>query len=177
MGAQADACLSRDGPCQYCDDHQENYCPSLVVTYGSKHREGSKTYGGYARYHRCPSDFVFRIPDGLEPELAAPVLCAGVTVYNALKQWGAGQGTTVGVVGLGGLGHFALLYAKAMGAKVVVISRGEGKRADAVGMGADGFIATETDPDWVKKNTGTLDLIVSTTASAKVSNTGSFVED
>lgn len=138
-------------------------------TYGSKHRNGGPTYGGHALYHRCPSHFVIKIPKGLAPEAAAPMLCGGVTVYSPLKHFGAGLGKRVGVVGVGGLGHFAVLFAKALGAdEVVGISRKAAKRKDAIDLGCDDYIATDDDKDWVTKNASRFDLIISTVSSTKV---------
>lgn len=138
-------------------------------TYGSKHRNGGPTYGGHALYHRCPSHFVIKIPKGLAPEAAAPMLCGGVTVYSPLKHFGAGPGKRVGVVGVGGLGHFAVLFAKALGAdEVVGISRKAAKRKDAIDLGCDDYIATDDDKDWATKNASRFDLIISTVSSTKV---------
>lgn len=108
VGAQSDSCLGRDGPCQECSNNCESYCAKVVGTYASVHRNGAKSYGGHGSYHRCPSHFVIRIPEGLAPEHAAPLLCGGITVYSPLKHFGAGPGTKVAVAGVGGLGHFLL---------------------------------------------------------------------
>ncbi|POR37696.1 NADP-dependent alcohol dehydrogenase 6 [Tolypocladium paradoxum] len=142
VGAQADACLGRDGhPCGACSSGAENYCASSVHT----------------------------IPEGLAPEAAAPMLCGGVTVYSPLRHFGAGPGKRVGVVGVGGLGHFAVLFAKAMGAdEVVGISRKADKRKDAMDLGCDDYIATDDDEDWATRNARRLDLIISTVSSTKM---------
>ncbi|KAK7413616.1 hypothetical protein QQX98_007479 [Neonectria punicea] len=169
VGAQTDSCRSRDGPCEACENDEENYCHDMHLTYNTTYRTGGKAYGGYAVYHRSPSHFVVKIPEGLRPEHAAPMLCGGVTVYSPLKVFGAGPGKRIGVVGVGGLGHFAVLIAKAMGAdRVVGISRRACKRDEALELGADAYIATEDDEDWVKKNAGTLDLIICTVSSPKM---------
>jgi D-arabinose 1-dehydrogenase-like Zn-dependent alcohol dehydrogenase len=140
-----------------------------VGTYNSTHLNGGKSYGGYALYHRAPSHFVVKIPEGLSSAEAAPMLCGGVTTYTPLKHHGAGPGKTVGVVGLGGLGHFGVMWAKALGCdKVVVISRTSGKKGDAMKLGADEFIATEEDPDWAKNHASTLDLIICTVSSSSM---------
>lgn len=145
----------------------ENHCPNAMVpTYNAKYPDGSKSYGGYATYTRVPSHFVLKIPDKISSEDAAPMLCGGITVYSPLKKNGCGPGKKVGIVGFGGLGHFGLLYAKALGAdKVVAISRSHAKREDAQKMGADGFIATNDDKDWATHHARSLDLIVSTVSS------------
>ena len=145
----------------------ENHCPNgNVGTYNSKYADGSKSYGGYADYARVPSHFVLKIPDGIPSEAAAPMLCGGITAFSPLKKNGCGPGKRVGIVGFGGLGHFGVLYAKALGAdKVVVISRSNAKREDAKKMGADTFIATNDDKDWATHHSRSLDLIVSTVSS------------
>jgi alcohol dehydrogenase (NADP+) len=103
------------------------------------------------------------IPDAIPSAEAAPMLCGGVTTYSPLKDNGAGPGKRVGIIGIGGLGHFGLLWAKALGCdKVVAISRKSNKKADALKMGADAFIATDEDEGWVQNNQNSLDLIVCT---------------
>ncbi|OQV06270.1 Alcohol dehydrogenase GroES-like domain-containing protein [Cladophialophora immunda] len=135
----------------------------LVETYNSKYPDGSISFGGYANYKRCHQDLVFPIPSALPPEHAAPMLCAGLTVFSPLKAAGVGPGKRVGVVGIGGLGHFAVLFASAMGAEVTAISHSPRKQADAAKMGATGFIVTTNDVDWAEQNKSSLDLIISTT--------------
>lgn len=116
-----------------------------------------------------PSHFAIKIPKGLAPEFAAPMLCGGVTVYSPLKHFGAGPGKKVGIVGVGGLGHFAVLFAKALGAdEVVGISRKAAKRDDVIKLGADDYIATDDDADWATKNAARFDIIISTVSSPKV---------
>lgn len=177
-------------------------CPLKVDTYNSTYLDDSKSYGGYADYARHPSAFVFKIPDGISSENAAPMLCGGITLYSPLKQNGCGPGKKVGIVGIGGLGHFGILYAKArlqiyffytrlvffllllffpteifntivrekkaLGAeKIVAISRSNSKKADALKLGADDFIATDgDDPNWSLTHSRTLDLIISTVSAA-----------
>lgn len=103
VGAQAGSCLKAD--CEMCAAGDETYCPHMVQTYGSKFPDGSKSFGGYADYSRTPGHFVVKIPDGLESEDAAPMLCGGVTVYSPLKKNGCGTtAKRVGIVGIGGLG-------------------------------------------------------------------------
>ena len=169
VGAQNDSCLSRKGPCEDCETGHENYCRHLVQTYNGLHINGGKSYGGYASYHRSPAHFAIKIPDGLPPAAAAPMMCGSITVYSPLRNYGCGPGKKVGVVGVGGLGHFAIMFAKALGAdKVVAISRRSNKREDALKLGADQYIATDEDNDWVTENTRSLDLIISTISSSKV---------
>jgi alcohol dehydrogenase (NADP+) len=165
----------------------ENYCShKFVGTYNSVHFNGGKSYGGYSLYNRAPSHFVVKIPDGVSSADAAPMLCGGVTLYSPLKHNGCGPGKRVGIIGVGGLGHFGVLFAKALGAdKVVAISRKEGKRADVEKMGADAYIATDEEQGWAEKYARSLDLIVCTVSSTKMpmneyvgllATNGSFVQ-
>ncbi|OJJ96155.1 hypothetical protein ASPACDRAFT_46919 [Aspergillus aculeatus ATCC 16872] len=170
VGAQILACLRAD--CDACSTNQENYCPRITGTYNDRFWDSTtfqqktavKTMGGFARTWRGPAQFVFRIPEGLSSAHAAPLLCAGATVFTPLRKYGAGAGKSVGVVGIGGLGHLGVLFAKAMGCeRVVAISRSSAKRQDAVeGLGADAFIATGEEESWAKKYERTLDLIICT---------------
>lgn len=109
---------------------------------------------------------VFPIPDGLATEKAAPMLCAGLTAYSPLVRNGCGPGKKVGIVGMGGIGHFGLMFAKALGAEVWAISRSHAKEADALKMGADGFIAT-ADKDWNEPHIMTFDLIINTASGSE----------
>ncbi|KAL4996354.1 chaperonin 10-like protein [Aspergillus recurvatus] len=187
VGAQSDACVGRFGDCPECAMGWENYCShKFVSTYNSVHFNGGKSYGGYALYNRCPSHFVIKIPDAVASAEAAPMLCGGVTLYSPLKHNNCGPGKRVGVIGVGGLGHFGVLFAKALGAdKVVAISRKNGKGEDALKMGADLYIATDDEPDWATKYARSLDLIVCTVSSTKMplaeyvgllATNGSFVQ-
>ncbi|PSR84156.1 chaperonin 10-like protein [Coniella lustricola] len=173
VGAQARSCLQPD--CAECSAHKESYCArEMIATYGSVYPNGEgKSYGGYADYNRTNGHFVVAIPEALASEDAAPMLCGGITVYSPLKMNGCGPGKTVGVVGVGGLGHFAVLFAKALGAdRVVGISRKADKRADALQLGCDEYIATDEDQGWDKKHQRSLDLVVCTVSSAKMPLTG-----
>ncbi|RAH43679.1 NAD(P)-dependent alcohol dehydrogenase [Aspergillus brunneoviolaceus CBS 621.78] len=170
VGAQSDSCQGRLGDCAECAMGWEQYCPhKWVGTYNSVHLNGGKSYGGYALYNRVPARFAIKIPDGIPSAEAAPMLCGGVTLYSPLKHNGCGPGKRVGIIGVGGLGHFGVMFAKAMGAdKVVAISRKAGKAADALKMGADLYIATDDEPDWATKYAKSLDLIISTVSSTKM---------
>jgi alcohol dehydrogenase (NADP+) len=171
VGAQSSSCLD----CEECLDGQEHYCSKANVgTYNGKYKDGSRSYGGYADYCRAPGHFVVKIPDGLSMAEAAPMLCGGITVWNPLVQNGAGPGKRVGIVGVGGLGHFGILWAKALGCdEVVAISRTYSKKEDAMKMGATKFIATE-EIRWNKKNSRSLDLIVSTVSEPNMPLSGYF---
>lgn len=169
VGAQARTC--QKSTCPDCGNGLETYCHNeMVTTYGSIYpNDEGKSYGGYADYNRTNGHWVFQIPDGLDSAVAAPMLCGGITVYSPLKQNGCGPGKTVGIVGVGGLGHFGILFAKALGAdKVVGISRKADKREDALKLGADEYISTDDEKDWNAKHARTLDLIVSTVSSEKM---------
>jgi len=165
VGAQASSC-QRKADCDECANGHENHCAGNVGTYNSKFPDGSKSYGGYATYHRAPAPFVFKIPDNIESKDAAPMMCGGITVFSPLKENGCGPGKRVGIVGVGGLGHFGVIFAKALGAdRVVGISRKADKRNDVLKMGADAYIATDEDKDWAKTHSKSLDLIVCTVSS------------
>lgn len=171
VGAQAGSCLKPD--CDQCMHDDEQYCKNnFVMTYGGKWPDGSKAQGGYAKYWRGSGHFVFKIPDAIPSEEAAPMLCGGVTVYAPLKQNGVGPGKRVGVIGIGGLGHMALMFAKALGAdKVVAISRNDKKKEDALKMGADDMIATESE-GWETKHANSFDVIICTVSSPKMPLSG-----
>ncbi|KIV99666.1 uncharacterized protein PV09_08721 [Verruconis gallopava] len=166
VGAQALSCLN----CEECKAGMESYCSrGNVGTYNSRYPDGNYSMGGYATHTRVHEHFVVRIPDGLSSADAAPMLCGGITVYSPLKKWGCGPGKKVGIVGVGGLGHFGVLFAKALGAdKVVAISRSASKRADALAMGADMYIATAEEDKWSRKHARTLDLIICTVSGANM---------
>ncbi|KAI0995253.1 hypothetical protein K3495_g12929 [Podosphaera aphanis] len=159
VGAQSSSCEN----CEFCAKDEEQYCVhGMIGTYNSKYSDGSKSYGGYADYCRLPARFAVKIPEGISSAEAAPMLCAGVTVYKPLKYNGAGPGKKVGIAGMGGLGHFGILWSKALECdEVVAISRGIGKKEDALKLGATKFIST-TEEGWEQKNAGTLDLIIFT---------------
>ncbi|PYH90373.1 GroES-like protein [Aspergillus ellipticus CBS 707.79] len=168
IGAQIHSCF--EPSCESCTHAEENYCPQIVSTYNAryyshetKRRSGEKTYGGFARTWRGPVDFVFKIPAGLPSAQAAPLLCAGVTVFTPLRKYGAGAGKTVGIIGIGGLGHLGIMFARALGCESVVgISRTGRKREDVKKLGADGFIATDEDQGWQRTWSRKLDLVVCT---------------
>ncbi|KAK5098898.1 hypothetical protein LTS08_006277 [Lithohypha guttulata] len=170
VGAQSGACHNKQGDCEACADGMEHHCKYSTDTFNSKWPDGSKSYGGYADYWRGKYSFVVKIPDAIPSDKAAPMLCGGITGFHPLIQHGANSKSRVGVIGIGGLGHFALMgAAQALGCKkVVAISRSSTKKEDAFKMGATDFIATEEDEDWAEKNAGTLDVIVSTVSSHKM---------
>ena len=163
VGCMVNSCRE----CVNCQKGEEQYClPGNTQTYGSIDRDGTVTYGGYSSHVVVDEDFVLRIPDGLELDVAAPLLCAGITTYSPLRHWGAGPGKRVAVVGLGGLGHMAVKLAKAMGAEVTVLSQSLRKKDDGLRLGADGYYAT-SDAATFEELAGRFDLIVNT-VSAKL---------
>lgn len=168
VGAQSLSCLKPD--CYECTHDEENYCQNHHTgTYNSSYTDGSKSYGGYANYWRGPSHFVIKIPDALASDVAAPMLCGGVTTFSPLTRHGAGPGKAVGIIGLGGLGHFGVMGARALGCdKVVSVSRTSAKKMDAIKMGATDFIATAEGDGWVNEHVGTLDIIICTVSEPKM---------
>ncbi|PKI85429.1 Adh7p [Malassezia vespertilionis] len=141
----------------------------MVDTYNSIWPDGSIAQGGYSTNIRTPEQFVFPIPDGMKSEHAAPMLCAGLTLYSPLRRNNVGPGKRVGIVGIGGLGHFGVMFAKAMDAEVIAISHSASKKEDALKMGASQFIATKEDPNWFERfKNKPFDLIVNTASSAAV---------
>ncbi|KAL6991974.1 cinnamyl-alcohol dehydrogenase [Sarracenia purpurea var. burkii] len=132
------------GACSYCQADSENYCPKGTYTYTIFDTDVTKNYGGFSDILVVDERFAHRFPDTLSPEGGAPLLCAGVTVYSPMKYFGLGEpGMHVGVVGLGGLGHLAVKFAKAFGMKVTVISTSPNKKEEATNrLGADSFIVS-----------------------------------
>jgi uncharacterized zinc-type alcohol dehydrogenase-like protein len=163
VGCMVNSCRE----CENCRKGDEQYClPGNTQTYGSTDRDGTITYGGYSDHVVVDEDFVLRIPEGLELDAAAPLLCAGITTYSPLRHWGAGPGSQVAVVGLGGLGHMAVKLAKALGAHVTVLSQTLNKRDDGLKLGADEYYATSDDATF-DRLAGRFDLIINT-VSAKL---------
>ncbi|ANB12122.1 Adh6p [Sugiyamaella lignohabitans] len=171
VGAQSFSCLE----CPDCLADNEPYCLNSVGTYGGKYENGDKSYGGYSDYARVHEHFVFTIPDNLSFEGAAPLLCAGITTYSPLVRHGAGPGKTVGIVGIGGLGHFGLMWAKALGAEVYALSRSESKKADAIKLGADHYVATGVD-GWHKTVERKFDFILCCANSADNFDLNSYLK-
>ncbi|PXY17633.1 NAD(P)-dependent alcohol dehydrogenase [Prauserella flavalba] len=163
VGCMVDSC----GECEYCLAGTEQFCvKGNVQTYNGVGFDGENTYGGYSRQIVVKDAFVCRIPEGIELDVAAPLLCAGITTYSPLRQWGAGPGKKVAVVGLGGLGHMAVKLAVAMGAEVTVLSQSLKKQEDGKRLGATHYYATgdESTFDVLR---GRFDLILNT-VSAKL---------
>jgi uncharacterized zinc-type alcohol dehydrogenase-like protein len=143
IGTIVDSCKH----CDQCDRGEEQMCrEGATYTYGGQDRvDGSPTYGGFSKHIVARDEFVLRIPEGLDAARAAPLLCAGITVYSPLRHWNVGPASRVGVVGIGGLGHLAVRFAAAMGASVTVITRSEAKGAEARALGAHHVLVSTSD--------------------------------
>ena len=146
------------------DPDQEHYSGTMVATYNSKDKDGRPTMGGYSDTIVVKDSYVLRIPEKLPLDAAAPLLCAGITLYSPLKYWNAGPGKNVAIIGLGGLGHMGVKLAHAMGAEVTVLSQSLNKEADGKRLGADHYYAT-SDKETFKKLRGTFDLILNTVSA------------
>jgi alcohol dehydrogenase (NADP+) len=161
VGVLVDCCHA----CAQCRQGLEQYCTGgQVPTYNGREHDGTPTLGGYADHIVVHEDFVLRMPVNLPLAAAAPLLCAGVTLYSPLRHWNAGPGKEVAIVGLGGLGHIGVKLAHAMGANVTVLSHSHAKAADAQRLGADRFHAT-SDPRTFTELEGRFDLVVNTVSA------------
>jgi uncharacterized zinc-type alcohol dehydrogenase-like protein len=158
VGVMVDSCRT----CSNCRSGNEQYCDAgFVETYGAVDKHGEYTQGGYSTHIVVDEDFVFAIPEALALDAAAPLLCAGITVYSPLRHWNAGPRMRVAVVGMGGLGHVAVKIAHAMGADVTVLSHSLAKQADGKRLGASAYFAT-SDPSTFEALRGSFDLILNT---------------
>ncbi|THG06415.1 hypothetical protein TEA_030172 [Camellia sinensis var. sinensis] len=162
VGCMVGACHS----CDSCKNDLENYCPKVILTYNSIYYDGTMTYGGYSDHMVATERYVVRIPDNLPLDACAPLLCAGITTYCPLRYFGLDKpGLNLGVVGLGGLGHVAVKFAKAFGLIVTVISTSPRKKKEAIEhLGADSFLIS-TDPNEMQAAMGTLDGIIDTVSA------------
>lgn len=161
VGCMVDSCRE----CDNCLRGFEQYCTGgNTMTYNAVDRHGDVTYGGYSKQIVVDENFVVRIPEGLPLDVAAPLLCAGITVYSPLKHWGVAPGKKVAVVGLGGLGHMGVKIAAALGAEVTVLSQSLRKKDDGLKLGAQDYRAT-SDPATFTELAGTFDVILSTVSA------------
>ncbi|CAI1010628.1 NAD(P)-dependent alcohol dehydrogenase [Serratia grimesii] len=162
VGCMVDSCRS----CPSCDEGLEQYCENgFTGTYNGQDRQtGAITYGGYSTDMVVDQDFVLRVPENLDPAGVAPLLCAGITTYSPLRQWGAGPGKKVGIVGLGGLGHMGVKLARAMGAHVVLFTTSTSKVEDAKRLGAHEVVISRN-PDEMAQHTNSFDFILNTVAA------------
>jgi len=159
VGCMVDSCQH----CASCKEGLEQYCEEgATFTYnGIDRRDKSITQGGYSERIVVADKFVVRIPAGMDMKAAAPLLCAGITLYSPLRHWGVKKGSKVGIVGLGGLGHMGLKLAKAMGADVTLFTRTPGKEAEARRLGAD-HVVISTDKEQMKAVARRFDLVIDT---------------
>ena len=161
VGCFVDSCRE----CENCKAGLEQYCRGhMAVTYnGREADQKTPTYGGYSSAIVVDENYALVIPPNLGLDVAAPLMCAGISLYSPLHNWGAGPGLRVGIVGLGGLGHMGVKIAHAMGSEVTLISHSPNKEADALRLGADHFLLS-TDKEAMKAARYSLDLIINTVA-------------
>jgi len=159
VGCMVDSCRA----CSSCQADLEQYClESPTWTYNAKERDGKTlTFGGYSDVIVAEERFVVRIAPTLDLKAAAPLLCAGITTWSPLRHWNVGKGQKVGVVGLGGLGHMGVKFAKALGARVVMVTTSPSKGADAMRLGADEVLVS-TDPEAMKRHAGSFHFLLNT---------------
>lgn len=158
IGCFVDSCRQ----CNDCHEHLEQYCPDKVSTYSSEDpKHGGITYGGYSKSIVTDQDFVLRVPNNLDTSSVAPLLCAGITMWSPLRHWEVKAGDTVGIIGLGGLGHMGVKLAHALGAKVVMITRSPSKGEDAKSLGADEVLLSNDDSQ-MAAYAGKFDLLINT---------------
>ena len=161
VGCFVDSCRN----CDACRQGLEQYCSNVLTTYNGIEKDGkTPTQGGYSNKIIVDENYILRIPDNLVSERAAPLLCAGITLYSPLMKWKAGPGKKVAIVGLGGLGHIGVKIAHALGAEVTVLSHSLKKQEDAKKMGADNFYST-SDPKTFEKLEGYFDIMINTVST------------
>jgi alcohol dehydrogenase (NADP+) len=161
VGCLVDSC----GECEYCQAGEEQFCVKRAVpTYNGRGYDNAPTFGGYSQQIVVSDRFVVSIPDKLELQYAAPLLCAGITTYVPLKHWHVGEGTKLAVIGMGGLGHVAVQIAAAMGAEVTVLSQSLSKQEDGLRLGAKHYYAT-SDKQTFSDLASSFDLILNTVSA------------
>ena len=162
VGVFIDSCRE----CSSCKAGLEQYCTQgMTGTYNGYERDGKTVaQGGYSDSFVVDQDYAVKIPSNLDMAGVAPLLCAGITLYSPLKNWGAGKGKKVGIIGLGGLGHMGLKFSAALGAHTTVFSHSPSKEKDARAMGADDFVVTK-DPEALAKLPKDFDLILNTVSA------------
>lgn len=153
------------GECDACTAGKEQYCPQSVGTYNATDRDGTITQGGYSTHIVVDADFALKIPEGIDLDVAAPLLCAGVTTWSPLRRFGVGEGSKVAVIGLGGLGHMGVQLAVALGAEVTVLSQSLKKQEDGLALGATDYRATSDDSTFEDLR-GKFDLILNTVSAS-----------
>ena len=155
--------VDSDQTCPHCQTDVEQFCTSgAIFTYNSPDKHlGGVTYGGYSENIVVDENFVLRVPENLDPAGVAPLLCAGITTYSPIRRWGDIKGKKVGILGLGGLGHMGVKFARAFGAHVVVFTTSPGKKEDALRLGAHEVIVS-TNPEEMQQHAGSFDFILDT---------------
>ena len=157
--------VDSDGTCPNCKTGLEQFCPNLTLTYNSPDKHlGGVTYGGYSDSIVVDERFVLRVPTNLDLPGVAPLPCAGITTYSPLRHWGVTKGNKVGVVGLGGLGHMVVKFARAFGAQVVVFTTSPGKTEDALRLGAHEVVVSRN-ADEMPQHAGSFDFILDTVSA------------
>ncbi|MEG4108293.1 NAD(P)-dependent alcohol dehydrogenase [Microcoleus sp. S13_C5] len=157
--------VDSDGTCPNCKTGLEQFCPNLTLTYNSPDKHlGGVTYGGYSDSIVVDERFVLRVPTNLDLPGVAPLLCAGITTYSPLRHWGVTKGKKVGVVGIGGLGHMGVKFARAFGAHVVVFTTSPNKKEDALRLGADEVVVSRN-ADEMQQHAGSFDFILDTVSA------------
>jgi len=168
IGCIVDSC----GKCEYCEEDLEQFCDE-GVTYSFNSSDkylGGATYGGFSESYVCNEKYMLHVPESLDLASAAPLLCAGITVYSPLRHWQAGPGKKVGILGIGGLGHLAIKIAKAMGAEVIVFTTSSSKVEDAKRLGADVAVLS-SDAEQMAKYARKLHFIIDTVSAKHDVNT------
>lgn len=157
VGCMVDSCRK----CANCLAGEEQYCEvGLTLTYNGEDKIlGGVTYGGYSDSIVVDENYVLRVPNGLDPAGAAPLVCAGITTYSPLHHWKVGKGQKVGIVGLGGLGHMGVKFAKALGAHVVLFTTSPNKTGDAIRLGASEVVISKNEAE-MQKHAGSFNFIL-----------------
>ena len=162
VGCFVDSCRT----CSACLQGDEQYCTKgMILTYNGLDKSGNPTYGGYSKYIVVDEKYIFCIPLSLNKEGVAPLLCAGITTYSPLRQWGVGKGHRLGVIGLGGLGHMAVKFGRAFGAEVTVFSHSDEKKPEAARLGATNFVHTPQE-GVMTSLAGTFDFLIDTVSAS-----------
>ncbi|MDB2385422.1 NAD(P)-dependent alcohol dehydrogenase [Polaribacter sp.] len=159
VGCMVDSCQE----CDSCKKDLEQFCEEgMTATYNSKDKHlEQRTFGGYSTSIVVREEFVLKVPENLETEKVAPLLCAGITTFSPLHHWKIKKGDKVGIIGLGGLGHMGIKFASAMKAKTIMITTSESKAEDAKKLGADEVLLS-TDEEAMKKNANSFDFLLNT---------------
>jgi uncharacterized zinc-type alcohol dehydrogenase-like protein len=162
VGCLVDSCRT----CDCCKKGLEQYCMTgAIFTYNGEDKHlGGMTYGGYSERVVVDEKYTLRVPANLDPAAAAPLLCAGITTWSPLKHWNAGPGKKVGIVGLGGLGHMGVKFARALGAHTVLFTTSPSKVADGLRLGAHEVVISKNEAE-MAKHASSFDLIIDTVSA------------